>query len=552
MSACGSDRSEGPPRRNSSTASAAAASASAQAAPLSPAEARAAAFESSLLPAFDLNGVDLRMKLADRMAKWGVPAVGVAVVEGNAIQFARTYGVLERARDPGDRKSEIGADVDTVFQAASISKPITAAAILALVDQHQLDLDKPVNSYLRAWKLDDSVFTKDHPVTIRGLLSHTAGINAPEQQLYVSYPESFGGYKPGAAIPTTVQVLDGAPPALTVPVEAMKDSPCPEEPSKPPKPCFKYSGGGYTILELVVQDVTGQPFGAAIQRLVFDPIGMRHSSFSDAPPTPNAARAHRGDANTPPGGWIVVAEKAAGGLWTTPSDLALFLIDLSAAYRGEEGHVLTPASARAMLSPVANARPLLQASMGLGMFLSDDPGDLVFSHNGHNPGYHATIVALPALGKGFVVMTNRETGAEIMGEISNSVGEVFDWPARSGLRARKRELFPVAPEALRGFAGSYSGGGFLDKPLRARVRTEGAQIFAKVDELDEAQIYAIGEGEFVDPFAPAVLRFKVSAPQALSSGAVPPRNAKDEPQEVSLEYDSPAGKRTATRDEPRP
>ncbi len=418
------------------------------------------------------------MKLADRMVRWGTPAVGVALIEDKQLDWARTYGVLERIHDPKEKANEIAADVDTVFQAASISNPLTAVAILALAEQKKLDLDKPVNTYLRVWKLDDSVFTKDHPVTIRGLLSHTAGINAPEQQLYTSYPESFGGYKPGAKIPDTMHVLDGAPPSLTVPVAAMKELPCPDDPAKKAKPCFSYSGGGYTILQLVVEEVTGQPFGDALRRLVFDPMGMTHSSFADTPPSTNAARAHRGDAKTPPGGWVVVAEKAAGGLWTTPTDLARFVMDVSASYRGEEGHVLTQASAKAMLTPVADARPMLQASMGLGMFLSDDEGPLVFSHNGHNPGYHAVIVAIPEQGKGFVLMTNRETGAELMGEIGNAVGEVYDWPARTGMRAKQKELFPVTLEAIRDFAGSYVGGGLFDKPLRATVRTEGPRLFA--------------------------------------------------------------------------
>lgn len=485
------------------------------------------------------------MKLADRMEKWGVPAVGLAVAVDGAVDWARTYGVRERSRDPKDRKNDVAADVDTAFQAASISKPITAAAILALVDQKKIDLDKPVNTYLRAWKLDDSPYSKDHPVTVRALLSHTGNINAPEQHLYSTAPESFGGYKPGSAIPTVVQVLDGSPPALTVPVEAMKEPPCGEAVWKAGKPCFSYSGGGYTILQLVVEDVAAQPFGEAVKRLVFDPIGMTHSSFGDAPPTPNAARAHRGDANAPPGGWVVVAEKAAGGLWSTPSDLLKFVLDLSAAYRGEDGHVLTPATAKLMLTPVVDARPTLGSSMGLGMFVSDDGGELVFSHNGHNPGYHGTIVAIPDQKKAFVLLMNREVGAEIMTEIGNAIGEVYDWPARSGMRSRKKTSVPVTAESLVPFVGTYSGFGLLDKPLRATVRKDGARLFAKIDERDEAELYAIGEGEsggapgshamvFVEPFAPAVVRFKVDQ------------------DEVTLEYDAPAGKRTATRNEPRP
>lgn len=535
---CSGGGSDKPTPARSSAQASASPTVSAAPAPLAPNDARRVAVESSLLPPLDLVGVELEMKLVDRMKRWGTPAVGMALIHDKALDWARTYGVLERLPEANDsakdRPTEIRADVDTVFQAASISKPITAVAILALAEQKKLDLDAPVNRYLRIWKLDDSPYTKDHPVTIRALLSHTANINAPEQQLYTSYPESFGGYKPGARIPDTLHVLDGSPPSLTVPVAALKEPPCPDDPAKKPKPCFSYSGGGYTILQLVVEEITGQPFGDAIKRLVFDPIGMTRSSFGDAPPSENAARAHRGDAKTPPGGWIVVAEKAAGGLWSTPSDLARFVLDVSASYRGEAGHVLSQASAKAMLTPVADARPLLQSSIGLGMFVSDDSGELVFSHNGHNPGYHATIVAMPDRGEGLVLMTNREVGAELMGEIGNAVGQVYDWPARTGMRARQKTVVPVTFDAIKGFVGTYTGGGLFEKPLRATVRTEGPRLFAKVDELDEAEVYAIGEGEFVAPFAPAVLRFKVA------------------PDGASLEYDSPAGKRTADRNESKP
>lgn len=539
---CSSKSVDAPARSSSAERPPAASiSASADAPPATPSEARRAAVEKSLLPFFDVVDAGLAMKLADRMTKWGVPAVGIAVVSDGKLDWAHTYGVLAFERDTKDRSKETPANEETVFQAASISKPITAMAVLALVDQKKIDLDKPVNGYLRAWKLDDSVYTKDHPVTVRALLSHTATINAPEQQLYTTAPESFGGYKPDKPVPTTLQVLEGAPPALTVPVEAMKEPPCADAATTPPsggprgpKGCFSYSGGGYTILQLLVEEVAGQPFGEAVKRLVFEPIGMTHSSFSDAPPTPNAARAHRGDARTPPGGWVVVAEKAAGGLWTTPTDLALFLLDLSASYRGEEGHVLTEATAKAMLTPVADARPLVGASIALGMFVSDDGGELVFSHNGHNPGYHGTIVAIPDQKKALVLLMNREVGVEVLPEIGNAIGEVYDWPARSGMRAQKKTRVPVVKEALTKLEGKYTGGGLFDKPLRATVRVDGERLFAKIDERDDAELYPSGEGEFVEPFAPAIVRFKVD-----QDG-------------VSLEYDAPTGKRSATRDEPHP
>ena len=447
-----------------------------------------AAVEHGLLPPIVLAGVDLRMTVAQRLPHHKVPAIGVAVIDHGAVHWARTWGVLEAGKP-------IAADAETRFQAASISKPVTAVAVLRLIEQNRLELDADVNRYLRSWKLP----ARAAPVTIRQLLSHTAGLNAPEQTAYFRPDQTFAGYPRGAPLPTTTQILNGGTPAISEPVRFLDGW----------TGGFRYSGGGYMVLQQVIEDVTGTPFAAAMRALVLEPVGMTHSTFEPEPGTDNVARAHTAAGEPVAGGWIVVAEKSIGGLWTTPRDLALLVTHLMAASNGETGRVLKPETVKLMLTPIANARPMLSASIGLGMFVSDDAGDVVFSHNGHNPGFHATIAAVPASGRGMVVMINREAGGAVAGEMMFAIGAVYDWPARTGVRARSRALFDVAPAVVAAAAGTYQGFGF-----RVTVRADAAKLFATVDDRPELRLYPIGASEFVDPYSGLVFGFAIDGDRA--------------------------------------
>jgi CubicO group peptidase (beta-lactamase class C family) len=450
---------------------------------------------SGLLPGVAVKGVDLRMRIDDRMAHWGVPAVGVAVLSRGRLRWAKTWGVLRRG-------SDVRADVETAFQAASISKPVTAVAVLRLVEAGAIDLDADVNAYLQSWKLPPH----EQPITIRELLSHTAGINAPEQTAYIDPQGGLHGYLPGAALPSTADLLAGKPPAMSGRVEI----------ASLPGVAFSYSGGGYLVLQMIIEDVTGEDFARAMDRLVLEPLGMTHSTFDASPRSANAASAHAAGGSPVDRGYFVVAEKSAGGLWTTPSDLALFLADLMASYEGEPGRLLSPWMTRTMMLPVADARPLIHASMGLGMFVSDSGDDLFFSHNGHNPGFRSTVVARPSTGDGVIVMMNREDGAEIASEILFGVGAMQDWPARSGMRARMLPLARLGKAQLDACAGSYRADGYLAPRLDATFRTRDNELVGAIDGREETLFYPIGPADFIDPLSPTEVRFDVTGNAAKS------------------------------------
>ncbi len=476
--------------------------------------------ESGLLPPIGLTGVDLRMKLTDRMKRLDVPAIGVAVIDGGKVDWADSWGTLARPKS-GDGTP---ANVETLFQAASLSKPVTAMTILALAQEGKLDLDRDVHTYLKTWRLPDP---STKPLTLRALLSHTGRVNAPEQAAYFDSSGDFTGYPRHTPMPTTLQLLKGEAPAVSAPVRLMAAdaAPCADKPD----PCFSYSGGGYLVLQLVIEETTGTTFPKAVANLVFAPLKMTHSSFEVEPPYDDVARAHSAKGDVPEGGWIAVGEKAGGGLWTTPEDIGRLVADLIAAHEGETGHVLTPEMAREMMKPVADARPVVIGSVGLGMFTTGTGDDLMFFHNGHNPGFHASFVGLPKQKKGMVVMTNTEAGPELMLEVARAIAAEYHWPESTGMLPKLKPPGKSSPATMRSLVGAYSGGFLLGQGLSVVVRLDGDVLFAKVDETEEVRLYPVSETDFVDPIAPAVLRFDTT---------------KDA---MKVIYDSPKGKRAADR-----
>src|SRR5438876_229352 len=262
--------------------------------------------------------------IEDRMRHHDVPGVQIAVIEGGEVAWTAGYGELERG-------SGRCVDERSRFQAASISKPVTALAVLRLVDRGALSLDQPVNERLRSWRVPENEFTVARPVTLRALLSHTAGTTV----------SGFPGYASGVELPSLRQILEGEPPANTPAVRV--DSPVGER--------FRYSGGGTTIVQLLLTEVVGQPFPELMRDLVLAPLGMRDSTFAQPLPSglrASAATAHERGAPVS-GGWNTYPEMAAAGLWTTAEDLGRFVIGLQQARRGARGSLLSPERAREML-----------------------------------------------------------------------------------------------------------------------------------------------------------------------------------------------------------
>ena len=262
-------------------------------------------------PATDARHEAVATAIRAGMDKHEVPGVSVAVFDDFQIAWAEGFGVAREGSEPR-------VSPETRFQAASISKPITAIAVLRLVEQKKLSLDEPVNSQLKSWQIPETPITKKEPIVLPHLLSHYAGLTV----------HGFRGYAAGEKVPTLLEVLDGQAPANSAAIRSMM------------RPAYKvkYSGGGYCIVQQMLIDAEGEPFPQLMRELVLEPAGMTHSTFDRPLPeaiAEQAASGHRAKRIPITGKWHVYPELAAAGLWTTPTDLAKAAIDVAKSYRGQ-------------------------------------------------------------------------------------------------------------------------------------------------------------------------------------------------------------------------
>ena len=358
---------------------------------------RIAEVESGLLPAVITNEDTLQgFDIHERMRYYNVPGVSIAVIHEGEIEWARGYGYFSF-----DSLKEVIPS--TRFQAASISKPVAAMAALTFVQEGLLDLDRDVNYYLKGWKVPENDFTRKDKVTLRRLLSHTAGLTV----------HGFGGYAFDEPVPTTIQVLNGEEPANSDPVIA----------DTIPGAIYRYSGGGFTVMQLLLCDISNQPFQEIVSERVLSKIGMDNSTFIQPLPddfVPFAAIAHRTDGSPVEGNWHTYPEMAAAGLWTTPTDLAKFAIELYQSFKGESNRVLSREMVQQMLSEEKDR-------YGLGIGVGGEKDSIRFSHGGSNEGYKCNLMCYTTLGMGAVVMTNGDNGGMIAAEIFRSLSKTYGW-----------------------------------------------------------------------------------------------------------------------------
>jgi CubicO group peptidase (beta-lactamase class C family) len=405
-----------------------------------------------------------------------VPAVSVAVIHNGRVDWARAWGFA-------DVEAQRPATPATMFQAASMSKSVGALAALTLVESGVVSLDDDVNDGLRSWKVPASAFTVGRPVTLRGLLSHTAGTTV----------HGFPGYAPGQPVPTAVQVLDAAGPTNTAAVRV----------DTLPGALWRYSGGGYTIAQLLLSDATGSPYEELVQQRVLEPLGM--SASTSVQPLPDHMRAHAATAyrslDRPVAGlYHTYPEMAAAGLWTTPSDYARFVLTIQQALRGEPGAIVSQATARAMLTPVMN-------DYGLGVGVSGSGDSLRFSHGGANAGFRSTFVGFAGTGSGIVVMTNSDTGGPLANEIVLAAARVYGWP---GLAPTVVTPIAVEPAALETYTGTYRAGG-----TSLVVTRTGDRLMLSQDGAPPLELVPTATDAFMYLGAGVTLRFERSADGAI-------------------------------------
>jgi CubicO group peptidase (beta-lactamase class C family) len=358
--------------------------------------------------------------MIERMKNYNVPGVSIAVINNGKIEWAKGYGAREAGVD-------LPVDTNTLFQAGSISKPVTALGVLHYVGRGILSLDSKINDLLVSWKIPENQFTIKRPVTIRYLLCHGAGLNG----------HALGDYSKGERIPTPLQILDGLPPSKVGAVRVVTE----------PGTEFRYSGGGYLILLQAMTDVIGKPFPEIMKESVLGPAGMNRSGYfqeRDYNITDNISVGHNGMGSVIEGYWLRLSNLAGGGLWTTPSDLCRYAIEVQKALKGESP-IISRDLAKEMLTGQIG-------SQGLGLFLQGQGDSIAFSHGGDVRGYHNFVFAYASQGEGVAVMTNAERGSALYPEILRAVALVYDW---SDLKPAVIEPIQIPSETMKAYTGRY-------------------------------------------------------------------------------------------------
>lgn len=364
--------------------------------------------ENNLIPYVPVKGF-AGWNLLDRMKYYKVPGLSIAVIKDYKIDWAKGYGLADTLKN-------IAVTTETMFSAGSISKLLLAATALKLVENGQIDLDQPINHYLSSWKITENDFTKKTPITLRMLLSHTAGTSQT----------SYFGFTPTEALPTIVEVLSGAKNAQTRAVVVNS------EPNKE----FRYSGGGSMIAQLALMDITKKSFSSLTQEILFDKLGMKNSTFEQPVPAKflNQSAWAYSHASWFKGMPYVYPQQAAAGLYTTPTDLAKFFIDIQKSYLGK-GKVLSQSTAKTMLTPQVNVSDgSYKEQMSIGPFLiqrtdNKDKKGVFFEFTGVNAGFLAYGMASIEGGNGVIIMLNSGDNQNGIGkEIRRSVAKVYNWP----------------------------------------------------------------------------------------------------------------------------
>ncbi|MBA3504050.1 MAG: serine hydrolase [Myxococcota bacterium] len=369
--------------------------------PPGPKPAPALQIEAGLLPAVQVKGDDTRFALEARMREYKIPAISVAVFENYEVVWAKAYGFA-------DVEGKTPATEETTFLAGSISKSVNALAQLLAVEEGLIDLDAPINEALKSWKLPENDLTRVKPVTLQMLLSHTGGTTV----------HGFRGYASREKVPTIEQILEGKQPANSAPIRV----------DLAPGSKFRYSGGGTTITQLALEEKSKKPYAEVLAARVLAPIGMTNSSFEQelgAARLVQAAAGYGPDGKAIDGKRFVYPEMAAAGLWTTPTDLARFFIEIAKARTGKS-KVVSEKVAKRMTTKVADAEPV--GGVGLGVFLSERNAIEHFGHNGADAGFQAIAIASLEGGRGIVVMTNSENGHRIFPEIERTIFAAYEWP----------------------------------------------------------------------------------------------------------------------------
>lgn len=365
--------------------------------------------------------------ILERMAKYKVKGLSIAVIQDHKIAWAKGYGWADEAE-------QRPVTPETLFEPGSISKTLNALGILKLVQEQKLDLYADINTYLKSWKFPYDSLSKGKKITLANLLSHTGGLST----------HGFPGHNINGDVPTVIDVLDGKSPAVTPAVRSLFE----------PDLKFQYSGGGTTISQMILTDLTQQDYATWMYENVLKPIGMANSTYAQ-PPAKNkrqlCATAYLSDGSPVLGKFHVYPEQAAAGLWMTPRDLCQYIIDIQLAYQGKPSKVLSPEMVKLHLTPYHNE------SAAMGTFIEDHDGTKYFQHGAGNDGFRGQFYGSLEGGYGVAIFVNSDN-ADIMYEVINSVAKAYNWKNfyREPQKRKTEKSIEVSDQVIKTYEGIYA------------------------------------------------------------------------------------------------
>ncbi|HMI04561.1 MAG TPA: serine hydrolase [Pedobacter sp.] len=399
------------------------------------------------------------MNLQKRMEHYKVNGLSIAVIKDYKIDWVKAYGVADAA-------SKIPVTDQTLFQAASISKSLNAVGVMKLFKSKHLDLFADINTYLSSWKFPYDSLSKGKKINTANLLSHTAGLSV----------HGFGGYEPGTPLPSVIQILNGTKPANSGAVRSVFE----------PGIRQQYSGGGTTITQLMVTDISKERYEKYMSDQVLKPMGMLNSTFAQSPAGLKRGLLATGydvGGKEVKGKYHIYPEQAPAGLWTNPADLARYIIETQLAYEGRSAKVLDQETTKLRLTPYMNAEA------ALGVFIEDYNGLKYFGHGGANEGFRSGYYGSLAGGNGLVIMVNSDNG-EIIQELINSIATVYDFKGLN--KTEKIKLANVSEKDLDSYLGDYQ----LTPKLVLTITREGKQVYAQATGQSRIEAFAETSSKF--------------------------------------------------------
>jgi len=408
--------------------------------------------------------------IKERMEHYHIKALSIAVVQNYKIAWTKAYGWA-------DDSLRVPATTQTLFQAASISKSLNGVGVMKLVQDKKIDLYADINNYLTSWKFPYDSLSKGKKISVANLLSHTAGLTV----------HGFEGYTPGKTVPNVVQVLDGKKPANSDPIRSMYE----------PGLKSEYSGGGITISQLIVMDVTHQPYAQYMYDNVLKPMGMTSSTYQQPPADKKPAllaTGYRANGTPIPGKYNTYPEEAAAGLWTNPTDLSRYIIETQLALQGKSHKVLDQQTTKLRLTPY------IDKSAAMGVFIVNLDSNKYFTHNGANEGFRCDYTGSMEGGNGVVVMVNSDDG-NIINEVINSVAKVYGFKGLYHVQFRKSAT--VADTVLQTYTGDYE----LAPKFILTVTREGNHLYGQPTGQDNQELFPESQTKFFLKGRPVEIEF---------------------------------------------